>query len=112
MSKRLDEIEARVEAATPGPWGSGNATPTFGKSMWDAVLHSVAWSDPIAYCNYSGSDARFIAAARTDVPYLLAIARAAERAVDGSCHGFTCELVRGGSCGCGLDALRAALEGK
>lgn len=84
LTDRLDQIEARAEAATPGPWEA------------DVTEVSQHWSRPkpwvtvvssevacMAYC-YGGSgrgieretDAEFIAAARTDVPTLVAALRA------------------------------------
>lgn len=64
--KRLDEIEARADAATEGPWdligGGEYVTP---------VGIMVAPDDG----GVNGADAEFIAHARTDVPALVAVAR-------------------------------------
>jgi len=81
--QELDEIAARATAATPGPWrnhdthlgqygyaatvlsGEGNDTdlhawlPTMSQTPWDETRN--VWAD-----------AAFVAAARTDVPALLA----------------------------------------
>ena len=75
---RLDEIEARANAATEGPWdligGGEYVTP---------VGIMVAPDDG----GVNGADAEFIAHARTDVPALVAVARYAlsQHAPDG--HG-------------------------
>jgi hypothetical protein len=66
----LAAIEARCEAATPGPW----------ESLDSQVMRDVRWRrGPIASClsSYESSqlDAKFIAAARTDIPRLLAALR-------------------------------------
>lgn len=73
----LDAIEARAEAATPGPWG----TVDDGSLM--APYVSVACDDgPIITCpecHTAGggrrADAKFIARTRTDVPALVAEVR-------------------------------------
>ena len=77
---RLDEIEARANAATEGPWEwEGEA-----KAEWELGANSLVPSrrpdDPVLYgYGYDASgievktpaDAEFIAHARTDVPWLL-----------------------------------------
>jgi len=86
MGVDLDRIEALANAATPGPWGykagvlkhyafSLDAGEDFGVSLQE--LH---WQDgrevPAA------ANAQFIAAARTDVPALVAELRAARAEVE------------------------------
>ena len=94
--KRLDEIEARANAATEGPWEwEGEA-----KTEWEEGANSLVPSrrpdDPVLYgYGYDASgievkspaDAEFIAHARTDVPALVSVARYAlsQHAPDG--HG-------------------------
>ena len=77
---RLDKIEARANAATEGPWEwEGEA-----KAEWEIGANSLVPSrrpdDPVLYgYGYDASgievktpaDAEFIAASRTDVPWLL-----------------------------------------
>ena len=77
---RLDKIEARANAATEGPWEwEGDA-----KAEWEEGANSLVPSrrpdDPVLYgYGYDASgievkspaDAEFIAASRTDVPWLL-----------------------------------------
>ena len=77
---RLDQIEARANAATEGPWEwEGDA-----KAEWEEGANSLVPSrrpdDPVLYgYGYDASgievktpaDAEFIAHARTDVPWLL-----------------------------------------
>lgn len=81
---RLDEIEARANAATEGPWEwEGEA-----KGEWEIGANSLVPSrrpdDPVLYgYGYDASgievkspaDAEFIAHARTDVPALVSVAR-------------------------------------
>ena len=81
---RLDEIEARANAATEGPWEwEGEA-----KAEWEEGANSLVPSrrpdDPVLYgYGYDASgievsndaDAQFIAHARTDVPALVAVVR-------------------------------------
>jgi hypothetical protein len=77
MADRLDEIRARADAATPGPWGVWTsmdntrdilseaehpAVPLAGLYGRDGSEHPTAGED---------ADAEFIAAARSDIPYLL-----------------------------------------
>ena len=82
---RLNEIEARANAATEGPWEwEGEA-----KAEWELGANSLVPSrrpdDPVLYgYGYDASgievknpaDAEFIAHARTDVPALVAALRA------------------------------------
>ena len=82
---RLNEIEARANAATEGPWEwEGDA-----KAEWEIGANSLVPSrrpdDPVLYgYGYDASgievkspaDAEFIAHARTDVPALVAALRA------------------------------------
>ena len=78
--KRLNEIKARAEAATPGPWeadGTGEVSQHWSRPKpWETVVGTDVAC--MSYC-YGGSakgverdeDAEFIAHARTDVPALL-----------------------------------------
>ena len=76
-TERLDEIEARANAATQGPWewhpymGSGAtlAKPNHHFHEVNILKTTDDWP-PVA------ADAEFIAAARTDVPQLVAALRA------------------------------------
>lgn len=85
LSARLAEIEARAGAATPGPWGVNSAVSS--NELCDYTVYgipgvaSATWtgddSPAFAYCDgMSRADAEFIAAARTDVPALVAALRA------------------------------------
>ena len=81
---RLDEIRERVEGATPGPWewvaegpGEGNITlRTTGRGYDDHILTPhvcEACEKRGARCLApTAENAAFIAAAREDVPFLLA----------------------------------------
>ena len=127
---RLEEIKARAEAATPGPWQWREDEPASLVHVTDPRLHpwnvlkAPDWGPTLA-------DAAFIAAAREDVPWLLAeverltaerdaliavgkrqaarLARvealAEEWDGDDSCDNRTCVPHRS------ADALRAALSG-
>jgi hypothetical protein len=63
----LDEIEARANAATPGPWGYSDFSGSIHSSVGTLIAQG-AWPD-------SGP---FIACARTDVPALIARVRELE----------------------------------
>ena len=70
---KLQEIEARANAATPGPWGAdcaeGMRSVLSGGGLRALV---VPW---VSGALLSQGDSAFIAAARTDVPALVAEAR-------------------------------------
>jgi hypothetical protein len=85
----LDEIEARVNAATPGPWtydeGCGYVeVPPCGviefKPGWERSVHFLArvHNDHVEGEDGLGFDGAFIASARTDVPALVARVRELE----------------------------------
>lgn len=81
----LDEIEARANAATPGPWdvSDGNEGDWPPRPLWmvtNEAFHNPPADDDtpwIAAELHTGvrDDAEFVAAARTDVPRLLAEVR-------------------------------------
>ncbi len=87
----LDAIEARAEAATPGPW-----TARLRDDMWEindgsgsnfvSIVESCWLPDDCDAGQYGGipdvDDARFIAHARTDVPALVAELRVAREVVE------------------------------
>ena len=95
--KRLDEIEARANAATEGPWEwEGEA-----KAEWEEGANSLVPSrhpdDPVLYgYGYDASgievktpaDAEFIAHARTDVPDMAAALRAVLKLHKEDGHGW------------------------
>jgi hypothetical protein len=78
----LDQIESRAEAATPGPWKTWAmqvlADPV-GDSNLDTALLIARTTDPHRGLRTFNAD--FIAAARTDVPALVARVRALEAEV-------------------------------
>jgi hypothetical protein len=109
----LDAIEARAEAAAPGPWREPKNGLGLGWTIFPK--NSKGWS--IATCD-SGTDADFIAHARTDIPALVAELRAAREVVEaaaqriGGSHAMVCDayaLGPGTTCDCGRDDLAAAL---
>ena len=72
---RLDEIHARCEAATPGPW-------KYIDNGFDGMIKSeeetICGGEPCEGRIEDGPDAQFIAHARDDIPYLLDRAEKAE----------------------------------
>ncbi len=74
---RLDAIEARAAAATPGPWEVIDliGSRPLRASVWTTEdgVHDVCLAEET-----TPADAAFIAQARTDIPALLAVARALE----------------------------------
>ena len=75
---RLNEIEARANAATEGPW-EGIRYP-------DGLLGRVIASDELGVCIAEDfpddADAKFIAHARTDVPWLLEQVKLRDKALE------------------------------
>jgi hypothetical protein len=117
----LERIEEREKAATPGPW---RRVEEYADEPGDYVIEECPTKDRSrgGYCivaqtliedGYGRSpqerkDAAFIAAARTDVPALLASLRSA---VEGLERITTCYCESSGSCpGCIARASLAAIE--
>jgi hypothetical protein len=78
----LDEIEARANAATPGPWRDRHQVCS---EVWGQAPDSQTCSMQIARVGHAQFDvlnAAFIAAARTDVPALVARVRELEAELD------------------------------
>lgn len=74
----IDEIEARANAATPGPWRDRHQVCS---EVWGQAPDSQTCSMQIARVGHAQFDvfnAAFIAAARTDVPALIARVRELE----------------------------------
>lgn len=71
-TKRLDEIEARLSAATPGPWT---------REQWEAEQPDVPW----------GADAEFIAHAREDMPALVVAVKAVRALHHPNRHETSCQ---------------------
>ena len=70
LTDRLDEIEARADAATPGAWEAWDRGIGFEVHVNGEGLNSEFRE------TFRQADAEFIAAARTDVPQLVAALRA------------------------------------
>ncbi len=93
-ASRLAEIEARCQAATEGPWEwDGRRVPTLnGAAMNDSYVYEVIEAEHDGGCacrracelalNISSEDRAFIAAAREDLPALVAFARDVEALLD------------------------------
>lgn len=84
LTDRLAEIEGRAGAATPGPWGVNSEVGSNELCNYTVYgipgVASATWtgddSPAFAHCEgMSRADAEFIAAARTDVPALVAALR-------------------------------------
>ena len=67
----LDEIERDAKAATPGPWNDDGVSVNGEDEDGNIAMEWVANGDYAGHAD----DARFIAAARTDVPALVARVR-------------------------------------
>ena len=79
----LDEIEARANAATPGPWRDRHQVCS---EVWGQAPDSQTCSMQIArigHAQFDALNAAFIAHARTDVPALIARVRELETERDG-----------------------------
>lgn len=78
----LDEIEARANAATPGPWRDQHheCSEVWGPAP-DSQTHSMQIAR-IGRAQFDVLNAAFIAAARTDVPTLIARVRELEAECD------------------------------
>jgi len=88
INDKLDEIEARVEAASEGPWEGGRTTygdPTDGPTHVCIRQEGSAWTDHLFAVEghqQAGRDAAFIAHARTDVPWLVEQVKVRDKALD------------------------------
>lgn len=79
VAKRLEEIRKRVDAATKGPWGAWISGATIcvsapnGKRRdgVDQIIHWTGFDACYEPIEKQKTNARFIANARSDVPYLL-----------------------------------------
>lgn len=70
MTTDIDAIRKRVDAATPGPWVTGDR---IGLESWQAVLSPTGRMVGLDWDQSGKADAAFIASAREDVPALLAV---------------------------------------
>lgn len=87
LSARLEAIETRANQATEGPWAVMDVNdPGEGVNFIDVYAETdgletvTRMPDPAGYSmrDYLQADAEFIAHARTDVPFLLSVARGVE----------------------------------
>ena len=81
---RLDQIEARANAATKGPWATyrdGIASPAFVNAPSTAVCE-IQSDSFVREPDQGDADGSFIAHARTDVPALVAALRAVMEEID------------------------------
>ena len=73
----LDAIEARAEAATPGPWRQTASR----RGYRDVLQTPDTYADRMIAKGCPNADAAFIAHARTDIPALVSELRAAREVV-------------------------------
>ena len=74
---RLDEIQARADAATDGPWAWEPTSPTMSGECWNLrVAGKPGIRFSVTEYQHGPDNAEFIAHARTDVPALVAALRA------------------------------------
>lgn len=85
ISDRLDEIEARSDAANDGPWyaESRNVDDPYSLTTVYNVFHNGDTADRDLVAEVAYDNAEFIAHARTDVPVLVAALRAVLDVCDG-----------------------------
>ena len=108
---RLDQIEARANAATEGPWTPDEYTEVDPDGFYE--LSRVIAPDPdgddwcaigVVHTGILRPDADFIAAARTDVPALVAALRAVlephtpHECVSSLAGDDPCLILHGGAC--------------
>lgn len=112
--EQLSEIEARANAATPGPWAAGVDHHYFGHAYINtptdcyeiddtARMNASAYDDERRHHNQLDADAVFMAHAREDVPALVAEVRRLRTRL------LTVDTV---ACnrGCEIERLRADIE--
>lgn len=91
--EQLDAIQARADAATEGPWRTGDFgypgqdEPSSiiihrGPFNWRAINEGEYVAAMPAWDSQEGANAEFIANARTDVPALLALVREQAAAIE------------------------------
>ena len=81
--ERVAEIEARVNAATPGEWNRDThpQEPIIASRTEGETWYSIAPVCQVCYGDWTEGDAEFIAAAPADIRYLLARVRELEAAL-------------------------------
>lgn len=95
---KLDEIRARAEAATAGPWHIGHIS-----EIHDDVADIDSFDGAVADNVYGSQNLAFLVHARTDIPLLLEVIKIYEEALDAVCD---CDADEA------LDQARKLLEGK
>ena len=85
---RLDQIEARANAATEGPWTTYTVTPHMGSEVLTAPREGEDYGDYVVPEYIDMDNAAFIAHARTDVPALVAALRAVLKLHKEDGHGW------------------------
>lgn len=76
--RRVKEIEARAERATPGPWGTTSKCPIHDRCLWIRAIDGEKTNGVWGHFGLDGAtidDMRFIAHAREDVPWLCQVVR-------------------------------------
>ena len=85
---RLNEIEARANAATEGPWVTYTVTPHMGSEVLTAPREGEDYGDYVVPEYIDMDNAEFIAHARTDVPDMAAALRAVLKLHKEDGHGW------------------------
>ncbi|MCX4596153.1 hypothetical protein OG819_42830 [Streptomyces sp. NBC_01549] len=83
--QQLTEIETRANAATPGPWCT-DSWEIYQGTEYEAGAEWIGETCRAGEMDDSRADAEFVAAARTDVPLLLAEVRRLTAALDEMTH--------------------------
>jgi hypothetical protein len=82
MTKRLEEIEARLSAATPGPWERSDDGFIYRGLFCSGNHIAQTWSKLETDYSNAENNADLIANAPTDLRYLLDFAKAAREALE------------------------------
>jgi hypothetical protein len=97
----LEAIQARVEAATPGPWEGRPRLLHNGREISCEIVGNIhpGWATPVCQLSpgfaWYENDKDFLTSARTDIPALLAEIEALRRA----CYHYATQMGRWGEKG-------------
>ena len=112
IAARLAEIDARVQAATPGPWESGDGTTEAYHYGQEAVVskgHRTIFVHPtyrgVPFDGQTYSDNRFIAHSREDIPWLRNLVRELQ-----ACNARQAQVLKDAQVGWVTDVACLSLE--
>lgn len=109
-SEELEQIQARCDAATPGPWTDMRDDHHFGQVLaidYPTRIDHICDTPP---CDDREADMRFIAHAREDVPKLLAALREARTEADNWRNACKSDSAKMFAAMAERDALRAEVQ--